>query len=191
MCEASTATPRGVLAPVMKLSLTFVPLRSARPIVPAAALPQYTCEPSTATPKGPFAPVMKLWLTLAPVMSARPIVPGSLVRPVDVRAVDRDAVGARSTRDEARIRARAVEIGPPDVARVRVGPVDVGGVNRHASEQGRTADGDEVRVRQRAVEVGALDRAAGGVSRFSRVSRGLVHQWMRQPERRASAGWRA
>jgi hypothetical protein len=62
----------------MKFSLTWLPSRSAVPIVPEKVsvllLAQKMCCPSTAIPAGPSAPVMKLWSTSLPSRFALPIV---------------------------------------------------------------------------------------------------------------------
>ena len=76
MWPPSTASPVGLLAPVMKLWLTPLPSRFARPIVLVAWLVQYTWAASTAIAYVPAPPVTKLWLTPLPSMFANPIVPG-------------------------------------------------------------------------------------------------------------------
>src|SRR5262245_6089386 len=72
MCRASTAIPRGRLAPVMNAWSAFPPSRSARPIVPPTALVQYRCWASTATPRG----------ELAGRKPAFPLVPSRFARPI-------------------------------------------------------------------------------------------------------------
>ena len=116
------------------------------------------CSASTATPMGLTAPVMKLWLAFEAV-EVGPAHGAGGVGPVDVLGVDRHATGEGGAGDEALARVRAVEVGPADRVAGGVGPVDVLGVDRHAVGLGRT--GDEALVRVRAVEVGPADRAGG------------------------------
>jgi hypothetical protein len=82
----------------------------------------------------------------------RPLV---VVRPVQVAAVDGDALGAVGVVDEALVDAGAVEVGPADRVRVEIGPVDVPVVDRHAL--GKDRAGDEVLVSPRPVVLALSD----------------------------------
>src|SRR3712207_955449 len=79
-CVADTATPAGLLAPVMNASLASLPSSFARPIVlpvdrgpPGPQSAQNTCVALAATAHGKFRPVMNDGLTPVPFRFARPM----------------------------------------------------------------------------------------------------------------------
>ena len=66
-----TASPKGVLSPVMKLVLIAFPeVASYSPIVLPSLFVTKRLLPDNAIPKGPFSPVMKLAWIAAPEVAS-------------------------------------------------------------------------------------------------------------------------
>ena len=140
--------------------LPELPLRFTRPIELLLVLDQKMWAPSTATPVGPSAPVTKFCCAPAPSRSARPM-GCAVVAPVDVLAVDGDALGVGGAGDEVVVDGGAVEVGAPDRSVRVVRPVDVLAVDR--DPESWTVGGDEALICAGPVEVRAADRRAAEV----------------------------